>query len=87
MGCRVKLMRLNLSREKDHSRRQKSKRGTRRKNRIKGMGMAVKIIWVLRVWKSRPNRGRERGRGKREVKEILCQDRVDSGSTGRSPRT
>jgi hypothetical protein len=47
----------------------------------------VWIRWVLRVWKSRPNRGRERGMGKRERKEALGQDRVDSGSTGRLPRT
>ena len=43
--------------------------------------------YVLRVWKSRPIKGSERGREKREGKEILCRDCVDSGSTGQSSRT
>jgi hypothetical protein len=39
------------------------------------------------VRKGRPLKGRERERGKREGKEDISRDRVDSGSTGRSPRT
>ena len=39
------------------------------------------------MWKSRANMGIEKGMGKREEKEALGRDSVDSGSTGRLPRT